>query len=77
MTWKIENEKLVKKFELADFTEAMTFVNQVAELAEEANHHPDILIHSYNQIKIMIYTHDKNEITAKDYDLAEKIDGLN
>lgn len=53
-----------------------TYINQVAELAETANHHPDILIYSYNQVKIMIYSHDKDEITDKDYDFAEKIDNL-
>lgn len=53
-----------------------TYINQVAELAETANHHLDILIYSYNQVKIMIYSHDKDEITDKDYDFAEKIDNL-
>jgi 4a-hydroxytetrahydrobiopterin dehydratase len=77
MNWKVKNGKLVKEFEFADFDKALAFVNQVAELAEEASHHPDILIYSYNKVKIMIYTHDKNEITDKDHALAKKINSLN
>lgn len=77
MKWKIENKKLVKDFEFTDFQEALAFVNQIAKIAEELNHHPDILIHSYNKIRIMIYTHDEDQVTDKDYDLAEKITALN
>ena len=77
MSWSIKNKKLFKEFEFTNFNEALTFVNQVAKLAEKVNHHPDILIYSYKKVRIMIYTHDKNEITAKDYALAEKIDALN
>ncbi len=77
MKWKIENKKLVRDFEFADFQEALVFVNKIAKIAEELKHHPDILIHSYNKIRVMIYTHDEDKITDKDYGLAEEIDVLN
>lgn len=77
MKWNTEDGKLVKDFDFLDFNKALAFVNQVAELAEKINHHPDILMHSYKKVKIKIYTHDKNEITEKDHALAEKIDDLN
>jgi len=76
MNWKIKGKMLVKEFEFTNFSEAVTFVNKILPLAEKANHHPDLLIHSYKKVKIMIYTHTENKITDKDYSLAKKIDGL-
>ena len=76
MDWKIEDKLLVKEFEFADFNEAIKFVNKILPLAEKANHHPDLLIHSYKKVKIMLYTHTESKITDKDYLLAKKIDAL-
>jgi 4a-hydroxytetrahydrobiopterin dehydratase len=76
INWNIENKKLVREFEFVDFKEIIAFVNQVARLAEETKHHPDILIHSYNKARIILFTHDKNKITDADYSLAEKINTL-
>jgi 4a-hydroxytetrahydrobiopterin dehydratase len=77
MDWKIENELLTKEFEFNNFTEAIQFVNNILPLAEQMNHHPDILIHSYKKVKIMLYTHSEKKITEKDHSLAKKIDQLN
>ena len=76
MDWKIEDKSLVKEFEFANFTEAIGFVNKILPLAEEAQHHPDILIHSYKKVKIMLSTHTEDKITNKDYSLAKKIDAI-
>ncbi len=76
MAWKIKQATLQKEFQFQDFSEAVQFVNQVKDLANAANHHPDILIHSYNQVKIMLMTHDQNAITDKDHNLAKAIDNL-
>jgi 4a-hydroxytetrahydrobiopterin dehydratase len=43
--WRLQDESLIRHDEFDDFAGAMAFVNQVAEAAEEANHHPDILVH--------------------------------
>ena len=51
-------------------------VDAIAEVAEAHNHHPDILIHSYKQVKITLFTHDAKAITDKDYTLADAIDTL-
>lgn len=68
---------LVKDFSFKSFQEAMKFVNQVAKIAEDLNHHPDILIHDYNQVKITTTTHDQgNKITQKDKNLVKKIEAL-
>ncbi|MBN1386475.1 4a-hydroxytetrahydrobiopterin dehydratase [Candidatus Woesearchaeota archaeon] len=76
MDWKIEEKYLVKEFEFADYSEAVKFVDKILPLAEEANHHPDILIHGCKKVKIMIYTHNEDKITDKDYSLATQIDEI-
>ena len=74
--WREEGAALVKDFELADFATAMGFVNQVAEMAEGANHHPDILIHGWNNVRLTLSTHSEGKVTQADHDLAAGIDGL-
>jgi 4a-hydroxytetrahydrobiopterin dehydratase len=76
MNWKIENNKLTNEIVFANFVEAVKFVNQIVPLAEKANHHPDILIHSYKKVKIELFTHSEGKITDKDYQLANEIDNL-
>lgn len=67
--WRIESGELVRTFQFADFRAAMAFVNKVAELAEQAGHHPDIDIR-YNRVRLALVTHDAGGLTAKDFDLA-------
>lgn len=74
--WKEENNKLVKEFELSDFKDAVDFVNKIVPHAESADHHPDILIHSYKKVKVSLTSHDVGKVTEKDYDLAKKIDAI-
>ena len=74
--WDQEGEKLVKEFECKDFAAALAFVNRVGALAEEANHHPDILIHGWNKVRLTLSTHSEGKVTEKDHRLAERIDAL-
>jgi 4a-hydroxytetrahydrobiopterin dehydratase len=74
--WKEENSKLKKTCIFGTFSEALAFVNQVAELSESANHHPDIRIYDYNKVEIVLTTHDKGKVTEKDMRLAKQIDSL-
>jgi 4a-hydroxytetrahydrobiopterin dehydratase len=75
--WKENNNKLEKVFQFKNFVQAINFVNKIAPIAEENQHHPDIEIFEYNKVKVMLTTHDKgNEITKKDIQLAEKIDTI-
>ena len=73
--WAIQNELLVKEFVFSSFQDAINFVNAVAKIADEADHHPDIFI-SYNKVKISLITHDIGEISEKDYSLAKAIEFL-
>jgi 4a-hydroxytetrahydrobiopterin dehydratase len=61
-----------RAYKFANFVKAMEFVNQVAEKAEAAGHHPDIAI-SYNRVILTITTHDAGGVTVKDIELAEKL----
>ncbi len=74
--WMQEEKQIAKQFQLKDFADALTFVNKVGVEAEKLDHHPDILIHSWNKVKITISTHSEGGITKKDFQLAEKIEGL-
>ena len=73
--WENDKKRIERTFEFDDFTEAMDFVNNVAEIAEEQEHHPDIDIR-YNKVKLSVYTHSKNGLTQMDFELAERIDTL-
>jgi 4a-hydroxytetrahydrobiopterin dehydratase len=71
--WQIVSGELVRTFPFQDFLAAMRFVNRVAELAEQAGHHPDIDIR-YNRVRLALVTHDAGGLTGKDFDLAAKAD---
>jgi 4a-hydroxytetrahydrobiopterin dehydratase len=73
--WETDKKKIERVFEFDDFTAAMDFVNLVAEIAEEQEHHPDIDIR-YNKVKLAIYTQTKDGLTELDFQLAERIDTL-
>ena len=74
--WREEGQELVRDFDFADFAEALAFVNRVGEVAEEANHHPDILIHGWNKVRLTLSTHSEGRLTDADHAMAERIDGL-
>lgn len=71
--WMLENGMLVKTYEHPTFPEAIVFVNAVAQLAELANHHPDVDIR-YSKITLRLVTHDSGGITSKDVRLAKEIE---
>jgi len=52
----------------------MRFVNRVAEVAEEENHHPDILVHGWNKVRLTLSTHPEGGLTDADHALARRID---
>jgi 4a-hydroxytetrahydrobiopterin dehydratase len=74
--WAREGDSIARDFKFADFAGAMAFVNQVAEMAEDANHHPDILLHGWNRVRLTLSTHAAGGLTQSDLDLARGIDGL-
>lgn len=77
-SWElVENKtKLEREFIFKNFTQAIEFVNNVAKLAEEQNHHPNIYIFDYKKVKITLHTHSEEKVTSKDYLLAEEINKI-
>ena len=74
--WTFDDDSLQRTFEFPDFRAAVSFIVRVAFEAEELNHHPD-LHNVYNQVDIALSTHDAGgKVTAKDVQLARKIDSL-
>ena len=75
MQWNEIDNTITKTFEFNSYLDGTDFVNLVANVAEQENHHPDILI-GYCKVTISLTTHDAGKITEKDYKLAKLIDDL-
>lgn len=73
--WVHVGDSIQRTFQLNDFVQSMKFVTQVAEAAEAANHHPDILIR-YSRVTLTLQTHDAGGLTDKDFSLASRTDEL-
>ena len=74
--WTETDNKLYRKFEFSDFSEAFAFMTRVAIEAEKMNHHP-LWTNVWNKVEIWLSTHDAGDIvTEKDRKLAERIDKL-
>jgi 4a-hydroxytetrahydrobiopterin dehydratase len=73
--WSLTDGEIVREVTFKDFAHAMVFVNGVAELAEGANHHPDIDIR-YNKVRLALVTHDSGGITQNDIEMAAAIDEI-
>jgi 4a-hydroxytetrahydrobiopterin dehydratase len=71
--WTREGLEIMKRYDFPDFSAAMAFANRVAEIAEAADHHPDMLI-TYNQVTLTLSTHSAGGLTRKDLELAGQIE---
>jgi 4a-hydroxytetrahydrobiopterin dehydratase len=71
-----EGPEIVRDLKFDDFAAAISFVDRVAELAEQANHHPDILVHGWNNVRLTLSTHSEGGLTEADFALAQRIEGL-
>ena len=74
--WIEKTDALERNLEFKDFAAALAFVNEVGELAESENHHPDISIHGWNKVTLVLTTHDGGGITDADHKLAAAINTL-
>jgi 4a-hydroxytetrahydrobiopterin dehydratase len=71
--WEREGDQIQKVFEFDDFPQAVKFVNDVAQLAERYDHHPDIDIR-YNRVRLALSTHSEGGLTPRDFDVAGEIE---
>ena len=74
--WRRDGGAIVRDRQLEDFAAAMAFVNKVAGAAEETNHHPDILVHGWNRVRLTLSTHSEGGLTRSDLEMAKRIDAL-
>jgi 4a-hydroxytetrahydrobiopterin dehydratase len=73
--WELDKKHIERTFEFDDFTQAIEFVNGVAEIADEEDHHPDIDVR-YNKVRVALSTHSEGGLTELDFEVAEKIGTL-
>jgi 4a-hydroxytetrahydrobiopterin dehydratase len=75
--WRVlEYVKIEKTWKFKDFVEAIIFVNEVAHLAEDEGHHPNIHVTNYNTVTIDLYTHAIKGLSENDFIMASKIDAI-
>lgn len=76
--WELTDEakRLRKQWEVKNFRAGMELLNQVAELAEQEGHHPDLHLEGYRHVRIAIWTHAIGGLSENDFILAAKIDRL-
>ena len=73
--WRLEDDSIVRNWSFNDFSEAMDFINQIARLAEDHDHHPE-LFNVYNKVSLKFSTHDAGGLTNRDFKIAQDIDKL-
>jgi 4a-hydroxytetrahydrobiopterin dehydratase len=74
--WHRAPASIVRDLSFPDFASAITFVERVAARAEAANHHPDILVHGWNKVRLTLSTHSAGGLTEADFALAREIDAI-
>jgi 4a-hydroxytetrahydrobiopterin dehydratase len=75
-TWVVERHRLYRDFRLGSFTEAISFVTRVAEVAERLGHHPNILVHEWCFVRLELYSHLEDALSDRDVELALAIDRM-
>jgi 4a-hydroxytetrahydrobiopterin dehydratase len=74
--WTRVEDEIVRDVEVKDFAAAIALVDRVAEVAEAHNHHPDILVHGWNKVRLALTNHSAGGLTAVDFDMAARFDEL-
>ena len=74
--WKLIDNSIEKNFKFSNFRQAIEFINKVADVAEAENHHPDILLWGWNNVKLTLSTHAVKGLSENDFVLASKIDEI-
>lgn len=71
--WEVVDGLLRREYGFESYMDGVAFARRVAELAEAADHHPDILI-GYRRVTLTLVSHDAGGLTGRDFDLAARID---
>ena len=73
--WKINDGQLKKTFNFETYKDVLKFVNKVGSIAEKENHHPDMLV-KFNSVKVSLFDHEANKVSAKCHKLANLINKI-
>lgn len=76
MPWRRQGDSIECEWKFEDFAAALAFVERVGAAAERANHHPDILLHGWNKVRLTLSTHSEGGLTEADFDLAGSVEPL-
>jgi 4a-hydroxytetrahydrobiopterin dehydratase len=74
--WKLVDNAIEKNYKFSNFRQAIEFINKVANIAEAENHHPDILLWSWNNVKLTLSTHAVKGLSKNDFVLASRFDQI-
>ncbi|MGE5499314.1 MAG: 4a-hydroxytetrahydrobiopterin dehydratase [Syntrophothermus sp.] len=74
--WSLQEKEIRREFDTGNFANAAAFLVKIACEAEKMDHHPDVCIHGYNKMLVILSTHDKGGVTDKDLQMAKKINTL-
>ncbi|HWE59382.1 MAG TPA: 4a-hydroxytetrahydrobiopterin dehydratase [Solirubrobacteraceae bacterium] len=74
--WKLEDGMIVRDLKFDDFAGAIAYIDRAAEVAETYNHHPDMLLHGWNKVKLSLTNHAAGGLTEIDFDMAARFDAL-
>ena len=74
--WRRDGQTIAREYKFEDFGQAIAFVNLVADAAERQGHHPDILVHGWNKVRLSLTNHSAGGLTEADFAMAAKIDQL-
>jgi 4a-hydroxytetrahydrobiopterin dehydratase len=74
--WEVEAGMLTKTYTVRSFAHGVLFIAAIGQLAEAANHHPDVNLHGYSQVTVSLVTHSEGGVTEKDCDLAARVEAL-
>ncbi|MFZ1155148.1 MAG: 4a-hydroxytetrahydrobiopterin dehydratase [Solirubrobacteraceae bacterium] len=74
--WQRHGQAIAREWKFDNFGQAIAFVNRVADAAESAGHHPDILVHGWNKARLELSTHSEGGLTQADFEMAARIDEI-
>lgn len=75
-SWQFINNAIEKEFVLNDFRDSLAFAVKIGIEAEKMDHHPDLLLHGWNKVKVTLTTHSAGGVTENDIKLAQTIDKI-
>lgn len=74
--WKLVGNAIEKDYKFSNFRQAVDFINRVAEVAETEDHHPDILLWSWNNVRLTLTTHAVGGLSKNDFALASRVNRI-